>query len=312
MVLRFLNNLKVFGNLFGHAALFAAAASVCVLGPAEADEAALNEGLDVASIADLSSQPAALLVQGQTANAWKAARDLLAEQGPSADLLVISGKSALARAKSAPLLSKKRWAKRGRNAYAAALQLDPSNAEALLGLATFALRAPDGLGGGDAAFAEYRERLLGVSAPLSVLLAARTEAQDDLESALDHYEIALSQLESDGYIAEYLTFADRLDAQARAYDYITSGGTPDACTQYYAGALAGKLGQSADIQLAHYMAFLASKTLYCNRKAVFGDMAAEAIRLAGTISDARLETVKQRLAEIQGGNTPPISDESSR
>ncbi|MEO0412975.1 MAG: hypothetical protein AAF221_14175 [Pseudomonadota bacterium] len=312
MTLKILDKLKGFVNLSVRLALLGAAAGLLAVAPSQAREGSASPSADTSFGAPTQRDASILLAQGQIKDSWKAAQYALTQSGPSADLLVTSAKAALARAKSAPLLSKKRWAKRGRSAYAAALELDPSNEEALLGLATFALRAPDDLGGGHEALARYRERLLEASPPLSIVLAARAAAQDDLELALDHYEIALSQLHGDGYIAEYLSAAHRSDNKPRAYTFITAAPALGPCAQYYAGVLAGHTEQSVDTQLSHYMAFLVNDTQYCNRRDVFEGAVDTALRLAGLLPPARLDAVKQQLAQIQRGKLPKSADESSR
>ncbi|MEM7568312.1 MAG: hypothetical protein AAF337_00815 [Pseudomonadota bacterium] len=273
-------------------------------------------GLQAAAVraADVAPGPTpqALLERGEVRSAWKLGRATLAGENADADVLVSMAKAALAKAKTASLLSKKRWAVRGRDAYRAALALNPDNADALLGLATFALRAPDGLGGGQETLAQLRAQLLDVSAPHSLILAAREAAKRDDAAALDHYEVALLQLTAGPYFSEYIKEAKSLGVQQRAYDFVATQSDLSPCTHFFAGRLASDLALSEQAQLGHHIAFLETRTQFCARSQVDKAVALAAASLVPEGDTATEAFIQARLAEIKAQSGDQKSRESSR
>jgi hypothetical protein len=211
-----------------------------------------------------------LLQRGESAQAYYQLRDEIDTGAESAQIHVLAAKAALARAKTAPLLRKKKWAKRGRSHYASALSLDENQAEALFGLATFALRAPSGLGGGEEAFTQYRSRLEAVAPEKTVWLDARMHAENkSYGAALELYAQAVSQQDELLLRAEFAALAIDRKQSETAYALLSAGPADQApCDHHTLAQLAKAADRDAADILAHYDAFFEGQQLYCGRRFV--------------------------------------------
>lgn len=247
-------------------ALFAAAFGLMMQPAMAADE-------PVVQVPTLPAQ--ALLERGEAKQAYYQLRDQLETGVQTAAAHVLAAKAALARAKTAPLLRKKKWAKRGRDHYLAALSLEENQPDALFGLATFALRAPAGLGGGEEAFADYRSRLEAAAPAKAIWLKARMHAENKLYTkSLEHYAQAISQQDESALSAEYAALAVEQNQAGKAYSVVNSAASSQApCGQYTLATLAQAATLNASDILAHYDAFLNAEQRYCNRQFVALDAA---------------------------------------
>ncbi|MEM1019291.1 MAG: hypothetical protein AAGJ09_02240 [Pseudomonadota bacterium] len=261
--------------------------------PSLSSAQASDDVLCVAKDADL------YLSQGAYSEAWAVAQGCIQADTATADIYVTAAKAALSRVKLVPLLSKKKWAKRGRLSYRAALAADSMHPEALLGLATLALRAPDDFGGGQEAYMDYQARLLAASPAHALLLEARQAFAQGKPSAVDTYEIALLQLPDDVFLAEYLKAARQFGANNQAYSFLQAGFDVSGCASFYEANLALQSGQSTVTVLDAYSAFIASGETHCNRQPVLGAALEAAITLAREAEDARLDLLEETLAALQ-------------
>lgn len=236
---------------------------------------------------DLSAED--LLSRGETELAYFKALGEIESSIATSQMHVIAAKAALLEAKTAPLLRKKRWAKTGRDHFKSALELDENNADALLGLATFALRAPDKLGGGEAAVAQYSARLEAVSPTLFDVFQARVAQEKKAPGdAYKHYEDALKKGAGAHVLFEYATFAENEKDAARAYSVIVASSAHQyaACTSYLLGSLAGEADAAPAQQLLHFGRFIDSGEVFCGRKFVAIDAVDVAIELATALENA--------------------------
>ena len=174
--------------------------------------------------------------------------------------------------------------------------------DALFGLATFALRAPNQLGGGIAAFEDYGARLKALSSDMALWLEARMHAQQDSPAqALAAYQQAVSGVQSVTIMEEYAAFAASHDAAAQAYDVLVQRYSSDseACEAYVLGTLGQKAGIAAETVLGHYDAFLSSAQTHCARRFVALQAATQAKGLAKSLAlpqapyDARIARLKK-------------------
>lgn len=239
------------------------------------------------------------LERGAFRDAYYAAVDAIDGANVAPEIHVLAAKAALARAKIAPLLRKKRWAKRGRDRYEAALALDASNEDALFGLATFALKAPKGLGGGNEAFVALKQRLAAVSKAKALWLEARAYVdRKDLESALRAYEAALREGIETHLIEEYASVSMDAGSAAAAYDRIQLFAARSApCVSYTLSNLAAHAGASQTQQLAHLGRFLDTRQRHCGREFVALEAAQRAQALAGAVGFPQQQAYFADMAE---------------
>lgn len=275
------------------ALVFAATSARAAEGPSDRSEV-LGTGASVQ--ANSAPDPETLLEQGRARAAWEAGQQFSSEHDVSVDMLVTMGKAAFARAKDAPLLRKKRWAKRGRDAYLAALEKDEANADALLGLATFAMRAPEGLGGGDAAFKAYKAKLLQVSTAKALVLSARAHKGSAPIEAIETYEVALTQLLERDLLSEYVTAAGEAGEASRAYRFIAKSQDMGPCSHFFAALLSEKAGLSAPERLRHLTAFAATGVQFCGRVFVADQTADKVARLRAQLAEEQGQTAHDFVA----------------
>lgn len=245
-----------------------------------------------------------LLERGDAQQAYYQLRDKIDAGAKTAETHVLAAKAALARAKTAPLLRKKKWAKRGRDHYARALSLDANQAEALLGLATFALRAPSGLGGGEQAFAQYRSRLDAIAPVKAIWLEARMhEANKSYDKALELYAQAVSQQDDVKLRAEFAALAIDKNKALDAYTVLSAGPVVEApCYQHTLAKLAQAADRGALEVLAHYDAFFEEQQRYCDRRFVALEAAQAAKDVAADAGVADREAYYEDLiASLKSG-----------
>jgi len=232
---------------------------------------------------DTAQQHAAeYLKSGQPKTAYSSIMAYIEGTSPIASDLVLAARAALERVKSAPLLSKKKWVRRGKSHYQAALALDPENVDAVMGLATLALRAPKKLGGGAEDYTRYKAQLNAIDPARAQWLEGRAFAeQQQFEPALSAYSAAAKSMSEQRLFEEYAALAQSKDTAAEAYAILAGSDRADApCVERLLGTLAQRADASAAQTLEHYDAFLASGTRFCNRKAVAAQVAEQAALLA--------------------------------
>lgn len=223
-----------------------------------------------------------LLERGEAEAAYYHVLSIIEAGAGDASNHVLAAQAALQHVKGAPLLRKKRWAKRGRDHYKAALAQQPGNVDALFGLATFALRAPSSLGGGEDALAQYSARLALASPAKSTWLSARARVDDNnIEEALSAYARAISFEADAKLVGEYAAFAVKQGAQRQAYAVLDAAqAQTNACGAYAMGTLARSAGEQAASALAHFDTLLGSQQRYCSRTFAALDAAAQAREIA--------------------------------
>lgn len=272
-------------------AVMSASAPVHARGISGVPQPRVKPTLPVADAAISSALRSAqvFLERGEAENAYYAAIGVIDSGEATADLHVVAAKAALTRVKTATLLRKKRWAKRGRDHFQAALALDATHEDALFGLATFALRAPKGLGGGDEAFVELKQRLAAVSLGKTAWLQARAAAEnEDMAAALERYFAAVSVLGDAQLIAEFANMSMGADIADVAYNQLSSleMAELEPCVSYTLSGLALAAGAPKASQLSHLSSFLAGDQQFCSREFVALKAAEQAQEIAKALGRA--------------------------
>ncbi|MEM9880854.1 MAG: hypothetical protein AAF862_16430 [Pseudomonadota bacterium] len=237
---------------------------------------------------------AVMLKRGQAKRAYAASLQQLEAGGALAGPHLLAGRSAFQLAQTAPLLSRLKWAKRGKAQFLSAYALAPEDPDVLLGLATLALRAPKGLGGGQDAYVAYKSQLAASNQSYSDWLEARALARKKQHiEALDMFARAAPAISDERFFDEYAAHARSAQAAASAYHVIAaSAAAQTPCVMRTLAVLSDRSGADQTQTFHHLRAFLDTDTLYCERRFVALKAAKKAAKLA---SDLGLAEEAERL-----------------
>ncbi len=135
----------------------------------------------------------AALESGELATAVREAEKAVAADPRNSEALDLLGRAYGLTAQDSQLLEQVRLAKKARECFARAVELDPSNAAALSDLARYDMRAPALLGGGKKKARAAAERVLALDpARGHVLLGELAERQKDPAQAEAQFRLAMA------------------------------------------------------------------------------------------------------------------------